>query len=66
MDGLEVARRLKDHPETADIPVLLASVSLLGREEVKLADGFLVKPYQMDILFPYVKKLLRSSPERPA
>jgi two-component system, cell cycle response regulator DivK len=54
MDGWEVMRRLRSHPLTSDIPVLVVSARVTSDEpERALAagcDGFIGKPYSPDAL----------------
>ncbi|MHC4549094.1 MAG: response regulator [Planctomycetota bacterium] len=58
MDGVAACEALKGDPETADIPVLLATRSQVNLAALTFADGFLVKPYRQDVLFSLVRKLL--------
>ncbi|MGQ0612492.1 MAG: response regulator [Planctomycetaceae bacterium] len=58
MDGVTCCEALKGDPKTRDIKVLLATASQLDLSTLTYADGFLVKPYQQDILFSLVRKLL--------
>src|SRR5688572_13822272 len=63
MDALEVCRRLKSHPATADIPLLqLAPPPLADTEPTRpdgLADGVLTQPVDADELTATVRALLR-------
>ncbi|NJN14436.1 MAG: response regulator [Planctomycetes bacterium] len=58
MDGVTACEALKGNPETAEIPVLLATRSQVDLAALTYADGFLVKPYRQDVLFSLVSKLL--------
>jgi len=58
MDGVAACEALKGDPETAEIPVLLATRSQVDLTALTFADGFLVKPYRQDVLFSLVRKLL--------
>ena len=64
MSGLEVCRRLKGDPETADIPVIL--VTALSDHASKMAgleagaDDFLTKPVDEVTLLARVRSLLRA------
>ncbi len=62
MDGYEVCKRLKDNPETADIPVIFLS-ALTGADEkqkgLKLgAADFLTKPFNPSVIQDKVKQHL--------
>jgi DNA-binding response OmpR family regulator len=53
MDGWEVIRRLKASNETADIPVIMVSVSEDRETGVALgAAGYVIKPIDRHILLP--------------
>ncbi|PWK60674.1 diguanylate cyclase domain-containing protein [Roseicyclus mahoneyensis] len=64
MSGLEVCRKLKADPETADIPVIL--ITALADRESKMAgleagaDDFLTKPVDEVTLLARVRSLLRA------
>ena len=64
MSGLEVCRRLKADPETADIPVIL--ITALSDRDSKMAgleagaDDFLTKPVDEVTLLARVRSLLRA------
>lgn len=59
MDGVEVARRLRQEPRSASIPIvfLTAFSPAVGRHEVKAvgADGFVSKPFAVDELVETVQ-----------
>lgn len=61
LDGIELCIKLRDSQDTVDIPVLLATTcSTVDLQAVmKLANGFLVKPYQKEILFDCISHLIR-------
>jgi two-component system cell cycle response regulator len=63
MDGLEVCRRLKDGPTTADVPIIV--ITALGEMTVKEAalisgaDDFMTKPFRADDLRARVAAMLK-------
>ncbi|HEY0467002.1 MAG TPA: response regulator [Polyangiaceae bacterium] len=68
MSGFEATRRLREWPETADIPVIALSAAAMV-EDRKRASGvgfrkYLTKPVRIDELLQTLKELLptRSSP----
>ncbi|MDL1979934.1 MAG: response regulator [Deltaproteobacteria bacterium] len=62
MDGVEACRRIKDNPDTSGIKVLMITGfdTPENREKAKQAgaDGYLLKPIDMDVLLEKVKDLL--------
>ena len=62
MDGFEVCKRLKDNPETADIPVIFLSALTEADEKqkgLKLgAVDFLTKPFNPSVIQDKVKQHL--------
>lgn len=63
MDGLEVLTCMKQDERTEDIPVLLTTASKIGYGEMRRADGFLAKPYQEQLLYDMVDRLLEDGHE---
>ncbi len=63
LDGLEVCRRLKAHPSTAEIPVVFITSSQSVEEKIKALEGgahdFLVKPVNPEELVVRIKSVLR-------
>ncbi|MEQ1630817.1 MAG: response regulator [Planctomycetota bacterium] len=59
MDGLQVIAQLRSNPLTQGIPVLLASAAQVSLADIRLADGFLCKPFQEELLYEMVDRLLR-------
>lgn len=60
MDGLEVARTLKSHVETREIPIIvLSALGVTGERALALGcDGYLGKPLGVDELKATVKACL--------
>lgn len=61
LDGLEVIAALRADLATAQIPVLLSTASKIAVSDVRKADGFLAKPFQEDLLYELVSRLLGTS-----
>jgi CheY-like chemotaxis protein len=59
--GLEVCDILKEKPETRNIPILLATAGTIDMTQVRRADAFLTKPFESEILFSFVERLLSES-----
>lgn len=64
MDGFEVCRRLRERPETAEIPILFAT-ALDDRESLRRvaesgAQGVIAKPFDRGELLSRVESCLRS------
>lgn len=59
-DGREIVTQLKARPETRQIPVLMLSAHPTAEREARSAgaDGFLAKPFEMDVLLAQVAKHL--------
>lgn len=67
LDGWEVLRELKAHPDTSDIPVII--VSVVDGPELGFALGavdHLVKPVRRDVLLAELRRLAVIDGERPA
>lgn len=65
MNGLEIARLLRQHPETQSTPILAmtARVSRIEEEDCILSgcDDFIAKPFTFEQLLPRIEKLLNQS-----
>lgn len=63
MDGLEVCRRLKSHPRTASIPVIMVTAKGEDADVVKGlelgADDYVTKPFSPRVLLARVRAVLR-------
>ena len=67
MKGTEVCARIRRSRTDRDIPILLATAAMVDLAAISDADGFLVKPYQRDILVSFVTHLAaRGKPAPPA
>jgi len=58
LNGFEACRVLKSRSETRDIPVLIATAGSLTLQQLDAADGFLVKPFRMELLFSMIEHML--------
>lgn len=65
LDGFSVCQQLRDQAHTRDIPILLVSGdSVNGRSEAKyekVADRFLRKPFQFELLLSHIEQLITQS-----
>jgi CheY-like chemotaxis protein len=50
MDGGELLRRIRAHPDLHDLPVVVMSAGRLSDEERKASSHFLAKPFELDDL----------------
>ena len=72
IDGREVCRRLKAHPDLQGTPIVLASTTMRGdvaQSEVihwAGADAFLAEPFEEDSLTSTLKAVLRHGAAPPA
>jgi CheY-like chemotaxis protein len=58
MRGTEVCARIRRDRRQRDIPILLATAAMVDLSALADADGFLVKPYQRDVLLSFVSHLV--------
>ncbi len=58
LNGFEACRMLKSRPATARIPVLIATAGSLTLQQLDAADGFMVKPFRMELLFSILDHML--------
>jgi CheY-like chemotaxis protein len=58
LNGFVACRVLKSKPETKDIPVLIATAGSLTLEQLDQADGFLVKPFRIELLLSMLDHML--------
>lgn len=63
VSGVEVLKRLKSNPKTADIPVIMATARGAEFEKIKAldlgADDYLTKPFSMMEMVARIKAILR-------
>ena len=59
LDGLQVIAQLRSNPVTQGIPVLLSSAAKVSIGDIRKADGFLAKPFQENLLYEMVDRILR-------
>jgi len=63
VDGIEVCRRLRKDPRTADVPILMLTARVSERDRVRGldlgADDYVTKPFSVKELVARVKALLR-------
>lgn len=64
MDGLEVIAALRRDPLTQGIPVLLTSAGKVSMADIRAADGFLAKPFQAELLYQMVRRVLGTAREQ--
>jgi len=70
MDGIELCKRIKTDIRTSHIPVILLTAKI--SEEYQLvgyeagADAYIAKPFNMDILFLRIRKLIEQQESRKA
>ena len=64
MDGFTVAKRLKENPETADIPIIFVTAKTDVKSFIKGfdvgADDYIMKPYDPKVVQQIVKDKLRT------
>lgn len=60
LNGLQLCERVRSHRALNGVPFILATAAEIDLEETKAADGFLVKPYDIDVLVAFVSRHLRN------
>jgi CheY-like chemotaxis protein len=58
VNGFEACRVLKSRAGTRELPVLIATAGSLTLQQLDAADGFLVKPFRMELLFSILEHML--------
>jgi len=64
MTGLELAEALRAKEDTARIPFILATAATVGSSNFRVIDGYLVKPFDTNVLLKFIEQYLK--PARPA
>ncbi|MGE3175418.1 MAG: response regulator [Planctomycetota bacterium] len=64
MDGLQVIAQLRSNPVTQGIPVVLSSAAHVSMDDIRRADAFLAKPFQEDLLYEIVERMLQKGEVR--
>jgi two-component system response regulator RegX3 len=59
MTGTEVCGRIRRTKTERRVPVLLATAAMIDLSQLADADGFLVKPYQREVLLGFVTRLVQ-------
>lgn len=61
MDGQEACRILKEDPKRCSIPIMIASARNIDIAMINRADAYLVKPFHQDVLFSFIRHILKIS-----
>jgi DNA-binding response OmpR family regulator len=62
VSGVELCRILKADPDTAGIPVVLMSAASRNSSAGACADGYIAKPFDLDVLDKLIERLLSVQP----
>lgn len=65
MDGRAIVKEIRVRPETAHLPVLMASADFSEdyiMREHRLGNDYLAKPFEISVLLKKIKNLLEGSP----
>jgi PAS domain S-box-containing protein len=69
MSGFEATRRLREWPETSDIPIVALSAAAMVRDKARVGEAgfyrYLTKPVKVDELAGVLEELLLPRAERP-
>jgi len=69
MNGFEALRRLREWPETRDIPVIALSAAVMERDKRRAQEAgffrYLTKPVRVDELVAVLEELLAPEPPKP-
>ncbi|RYZ39171.1 MAG: response regulator [Myxococcaceae bacterium] len=64
MDGGELLRRIRAHPDLRHIPVVVMSAGRLTEEERRASSHFLAKPFELDDLLGTIARQLPAESAR--
>jgi CheY-like chemotaxis protein len=64
MSGLDLARRMRADPALKGVPFILATAASIDPSHFSLIDGYLVKPFETNVLLKFIAKNLASSKSR--
>lgn len=68
MDGFEIARRLRAHRALAGVPIVMltarSSAEYVRKAVVMKVDGYLVKPFEPDVLVSRLRRVLQNPATR--
>jgi len=59
MDGHEACRILKEDPLRSSIPIMIASAGNVDFASIHKADAYLIKPFHQDVLFSFIRHVLK-------
>ena len=59
--GLQFCEKIRSSPEFSEIPFILATAAGIDLTRFNLIDGFIVKPYEVEVLCAFVNKHLKPS-----
>ncbi|MES2826810.1 MAG: response regulator [Bacteroidota bacterium] len=59
-NGIDICRSIKDNQDTSDIKIIIMSAHAAEKAVIEEAcsDGFISKPFDLDFLLSYVKRIL--------
>jgi CheY-like chemotaxis protein len=58
MNGIELLKRLKAHPQHRAIPVIISSAGNIDAQALRCCDAFLRKPVDLDVLMQTIARVL--------
>ena len=67
IDGYEICRRIKEHPQHARIPVVMLTAKKSSEDQKRGvlcgSDAYLTKPFKSAMIIEVIEKLLGGNPE---